>query len=90
MTHEERERMIRLQAAAMHETTPDLYAIQISNTALGSKSLTLEGFTLVIGRYEDHWMCVWRSNNPYIKNAHDVAVCETLLQRARQIMGGGA
>lgn len=98
MTHEERERLIRLQAAAMHdvEPTPGIEIVHSRHTENGftvdvlkAKNINNEDIRIDI---EPDGTCAWfrdryGSTGDTIYD-DDIDVWIALLLRARQIMGG--
>jgi hypothetical protein len=81
----------RIQAESFHDVPVAPSPVrQIIETRdwMGNTILHLNGFELVVGPHEDHWMTVWRSANPYIRDLEDLKTCQTLLTRARELMGG--
>lgn len=86
MTPDHDERITRLQSHEAHEAAPETTSIIVTNTALGSKALSLNGFTLVVGQHDGKWMIVWRSNNPTMKTRNDLDTCAALMAKARELM----
>jgi hypothetical protein len=83
------ERITRLQSHELHGVLPEtpIAQIVITNTALGSKALTLNGYTLVVGKHDGKWMIVWRSSNRAMATRHDLDTCAALLAKAGEMMG---